>query len=126
MKRILFKSKIHRARVTEADLDYEGSITIDRELMDAADLVEHEQVDVLNITNGARLTTYAISGAAGSGTICVNGAAAHLVQPDDMVIIVSYAQYDEAEVRRHQPRVILVDHDNRPVTGPMAAVGHES
>ena len=124
MKRILFKSKIHRARVTEADLDYEGSITIDRELMDAADLIEHEQVDVLNITSGARLTTYAISGEAGSGTVCVNGAAAHLVQPDDLVIIVSYAQYDEAEVRRHEPRVILVDHDNRPVTASVAAFGH--
>jgi aspartate 1-decarboxylase len=122
MKRILLKSKIHRARVTEADLDYEGSITIDRDLMDAADLVEHEQVDVLNITNGERLTTYAISGQGGSGTICVNGAAAHLVQPDDLVIIVSYAQYDEAEIRQHEPRVILVDHSNRPVSTSIAAV----
>ena len=116
MKRILLKSKIHRARVTEADLDYEGSITIDRDLMDAADLVEHEQVDVLNITNGARLTTYAISGEGGSGTICVNGAAAHLVQPDDLVIIASYARYTEAEAATHEPRILLVGEGNRVVS----------
>jgi len=121
MNRILLKSKIHRARVTQADLHYEGSITIDRDLMEAADLVENEQVDVYNVTSGSRLTTYAISGAAGSGTICINGAAAHHVQPDDLVIIASYAQYDDAEAHLHQPRIILVDHANRPASTSMAA-----
>lgn len=115
MMRILLKSKIHRAHVTEADLDYEGSLTIDQDLMDAADIVEHEQVDVYDITNGARLTTYAISGSRGSGVICVNGAAAHLVNPGDLVIIVSYGQYDESEAKTHCPSVFLVDEQNRIV-----------
>ena len=113
MMRTLLKSKIHRAHVTEADLDYEGSLTIDQDLMDAADIVKHEQVDVLDITNGARLTTYAISGPRGSGVICANGAAAHLVNPGDLVIIVSYGQYNEAEAKTHRPLVFLVDEENR-------------
>jgi len=117
MKRILLKSKIHRACVTEANLEYQGSLTIDQDLMDAADIVEHEQVDVYNLSNGARLTTYAISGSRGSGIICANGAAAHLIRPGDRVIIASYAQYDEAELRSHQPRILLVDENNR-VTVP--------
>lgn len=112
MQRTLLKSKIHRATVTDAALHYEGSITIDRDLMDAADIVVHEQVDVLNVTNGARLTTYAIAGPRGSGEICVNGAAAHLIEKGNLVIIASYARYDEAEVRDHEPRVILVDAHN--------------
>jgi len=116
MHRTLLKSKIHRAHVTEADLDYEGSLTIDQDLMDAADIVEHEQVDVYNITNGSRLTTYAISGPRGSGTICANGAAAHLINPGDMVIIVSYGTYDESEVTTHKPHVFLVDENNRIVS----------
>jgi len=116
MMRILLKSKIHRAHVTEADLDYEGSLTIDQDLMDAADIVENEQVDVYDITNGARLTTYAISGPRGSGVICVNGAAAHLVNPGDLVIIVSYAQYDESEAKVHHPKVFLVDEKNQIVS----------
>ncbi len=115
MMRTLLKSKIHRAHVTEADLDYEGSVTIDQDLLDAADIVEHEQVDIYDITNGARLTTYAISGPRGSGVICVNGAAAHLVKPADMVIIVSYAQYDDAEAKSHRPNVFLVDKQNRVI-----------
>ena len=114
MIRRLLKSKIHRATVTEADLNYDGSVTIDEQLMLAANLVEFEQVDVLDITNGNRLTTYVIKGEPGSGIICLNGAAARLVQVDDLVIIVSYADYDEAEIPEHQPVVVLVDADNKP------------
>jgi|TARA_B100000530_G_scaffold318936_1_gene251073 aspartate 1-decarboxylase len=114
MIRRLLKSKIHRATVTEADLNYDGSVTIDEQLIRAANLVEFEQVDVLDITNGNRLTTYVIKGEPGSGIICLNGAAARLVQVDDLVIIVSYADYDEAEIAEHQPVVVLVDADNKP------------
>lgn len=113
MIRRLLKSKIHRATVTEADLNYDGSVTIDEQLIRAANLVEFEQVDVLDITNGNRLTTYVIKGEPGSGIICLNGAAARLVQVDDLVIIVSYADYDEAEIAEHQPVVVLVDADNK-------------
>lgn len=113
MQRTLLKSKIHRATVRDADLHYEGSITIDEDLMDAADIVVHEQVDVYDIANGARLTTYAIAGPRGSGEICINGAAAHLIHKGDLVIIASYARYDEAEVAQHAPRVVLVDEQNR-------------
>ena len=114
MRRRLLKSKIHRATVTAADLHYEGSISVDPDLLEAADIVRHEQVDVLNITNGTRLTTYTIPGPRGLGEICINGAAAHLVSEGDMVIIVSYADYDEAELADYQPRVILVDQNNQP------------
>jgi aspartate 1-decarboxylase len=113
MYRTLLKSKIHRATVTAADLHYEGSITIDHDLMDAADLVDYEQVDVYDVTNGARLTTYAIPGPRGSGTICINGAAAHLVKPGDLIIIAAYAQFDDSEVAMRRPRVLLVDERNR-------------
>lgn len=113
MYRTLLKSKIHRARVTGADLHYEGSLTIDRDLMDAADLLPYEAIDIYDITNGARLTTYAICGPRGSGTICVNGAAAHLVKQGDLIIIACYSQYEEREAYRHQPRIVLVDADNR-------------
>lgn len=115
MKRVLLKSKIHRATVTEANLEYNGSVTIDQELMEAADIVEYEQVQIYNITSGTRLTTYAILGEPGSGVICINGAAAHLVKPNDLVIIASYAEYKEKESRRHQPKVVLVDGQNSPV-----------
>jgi len=114
MQRTLLKSKIHRATVTDANLEYEGSVTIDSALLEQADIVEHEQVHVYNITNGNRLITYAISGPPGSGTICINGAGAHLVRPGHLVIICSYAQFDEAERSGHAPRVILVDEQNRP------------
>ena len=113
MRRTLLKSKIHRATVTEAELHYEGSVTIDASLLEAADIVEHEKVDILDITNGARLTTYAICGEPGSGVICINGAAAHMVKPGDLVIIVTYAEYDEAERKTHVPRVVKVDEKNR-------------
>lgn len=113
MKRTLLKSKIHRATVTEADLNYEGSITIDRRLMDAADIVEYEQVEVYDITNGNRLTTYAISGEPGSGVICLNGAAARLVEVGDLVIICTYADYSDEERENHEPVVIQVNEKNR-------------
>ncbi len=112
MRRTLLKSKIHRATVTDANLDYEGSVTIDRSLMDAADIVEHEQVQIYDVTNGSRLTTYAIPGPAGSGVVCVNGAAAHLVKAGDLVILATYAEFDEPEVRRHRPRIVFVDANN--------------
>lgn len=113
MFRHLMKSKIHRATVTEADLHYVGSITIDRDLMDAADLMPNERVQVVNNNNGARLETYVIEGPRGSGVICMNGAAARLVHPGDVVIIIAYGMFDEAEARTHKPRVVLVDASNR-------------
>ena len=116
MQRTLLKSKIHRATVTDANLKYEGSITIDEELMQAADLLEFEQVQIYDVTNGHRLTTYVIRGDAGSGTICLNGAAAHLVDVGDLVIIASYATYHADELAGHRPRVILVDADNKERT----------
>ena len=112
MDRILLKSKLHRATVTDADLHYEGSVTIDSNLMEAADLVEHEQVQIYNLTNGSRLTTYTLRGAAGSGIIQINGAAAHLTGTGDLVIIASYANY-AAEVADHQPKVVLLDAENK-------------
>jgi aspartate 1-decarboxylase len=113
--RVMLKSKIHRATVTQADLDYVGSIAIDRDLMDAADLLESEQVVIADITNGARLETYVIPAPAGSGIIGINGAAAHLVREGDLVIIMSYAVLDDAEARKAKPRVVHVDEENRIV-----------
>lgn len=113
MLRMMCKSKIHRATVTGADLNYIGSITIDPELMEAADLLEYEQVHVVNINNGARFETYVIPGTPGEGEICLNGAAARLAQPGDKVIVISYAQYSEAELAEHRPVFIFVDDQNR-------------
>jgi aspartate 1-decarboxylase len=115
MIRTMLKSKIHRATVTQADLHYVGSISIDRELMDAADLLEGEKVAIADITNGARLETYVIPAPAGSGTIGINGAAAHLVEAGNLVIIMSYVQVDDAEAKALKPRVVHVDGDNRIV-----------
>jgi len=109
MQRVMLKSKIHRATITDCDLHYVGSITIDPELMGAADILEHEQVQVLDIDNGARFVTYAIAGEKGSGVIQINGAAARLVQRGDTIIVLSYANYDQAELERHQPRVVHVE-----------------
>ncbi|MGN6848273.1 MAG: aspartate 1-decarboxylase [Sphingomicrobium sp.] len=109
------KSKIHRATVTQADLDYVGSVTLDAALMEAADLLEGEQVAIVDITNGARIETYVIPGPRGSGIIGINGAAAHLVHPGDLVIIMSYAVLDDAEARALAPRVVHVDESNRIV-----------
>lgn len=113
MLRTMCKSKIHRATVTEANLHYVGSITIDVELLRAADIQEYEQVHVVNINNGARFETYAIAGPAGSGVICLNGAAARLAQPGDLVIIITYAQFSEPELAGFQPTVLFVDQANR-------------
>ncbi|MER7198373.1 aspartate 1-decarboxylase [Streptomyces sp. CB01635] len=115
MLRTMFKSKIHRATVTQADLHYVGSVTIDRDLLDAADLLPGELVHIVDIDNGARLETYVIEGERGSGVIGINGAAAHLVHPGDLVIIISYAQVDDAEARALRPRVVHVDRENRIV-----------
>lgn len=113
MQRILLKSKIHRATVTDAQLHYEGSVTIDHDLMVAANLAEHEQVHIYDVNNGNRLITYVIRGPAASGMICINGAAAHLVSPGDLIIICAYAQFEELEVNRHRPVVVHVDAENR-------------
>jgi aspartate 1-decarboxylase len=113
--RIMMKSKIHRATVTQADLHYVGSVTIDADLLDAADLVEGEQVAIVDITNGARLETYVIPAPRGSGIIGINGAAARLVHAGDLVIIISYAMFDDAEARSLAPRVVHVDDRNRVV-----------
>jgi aspartate 1-decarboxylase len=117
MRRTMMKSKIHRATVTDANLHYQGSVTIDPVLMEAADILENERVDVLDVTNGNRLTTYAIPGAPGRGEVCLNGAAAHLVSKGDLVILVTYAEFEEEEARRHQPRLVFVDEANRALHG---------
>lgn len=113
MWRTMFKSKIHRARVTDADLNYVGSITIDEELMEKANILPNEKVQVVNNNNGARLETYAIKGERGKGDICLNGAAARLVQPGDIVIIITYALVAENELEDFEPCVVLVDENNR-------------
>lgn len=118
MLRTMFKSKIHRATVTHADLDYEGSVTIDEDLMRAADILEYEAVHIWNVTRGSRLQTYAIAGPSGSGVICINGAAAHLNRPGDIVILATFAEVEERDARGLRPQVVRVDSDNR-------VVGHE-
>jgi aspartate 1-decarboxylase len=115
VQRTMLKSKIHRATVTGSDLHYVGSITIDQDLLDAADIREHEQVQVVNVDNGARFETYTISGKRGSGEICVNGAAARLVHSGDTIIVISYAGYDEAELEQYEPRVVHVNKENEIV-----------
>ena len=116
----MLKSKIHRATVTQADLHYVGSVTVDEDLMEAADLLPGEQVAIVDVTNGARLETYVITGPRGSGVIGINGAAARLVHPGDLVILLAYGQMDDAEARTRQPQVVFVDADNR-ITG----TGHD-
>ena len=127
MGRRMFASKIHRATVTGADVDYEGSVTIDQDLLDAAGILEWEEVHVWDVTNGARLATYVISGERGSGDVCINGAAAHLVRPGDLVILATFAEMDDAAARSHTPTVVFVDERNRvkelraEVAGPATA-----
>ncbi len=113
MERILFKSKIHRASITDANLEYEGSLTIDQDLMDAADILPYEKVDVVNINTGDRFTTYAIIGKRGSGEICLNGGAARLGQKGDLVIIITYAHLSEQEIQTFESKAVLVDKDNK-------------
>jgi aspartate 1-decarboxylase len=113
MRLTAFKSKIHRAIVTEADLNYEGSVTIDSDLMDAADILPHEQVQILNVNNGERFDTYALRGPRGSGVICLNGPAARLAHVGDTVIILTYATMEREELLRHVPTVVFVDEKNR-------------
>ena len=129
MSRKMLRAKIHRATVTQADVHYEGSITIDRRLMDATDLLPNEAVCVWNVTNGNRFETYAVEGAPDSGVICVNGAAAHLVSPGDLVIIAAYTWLEEEAARAYEPKVVFVDERNRmrekraEVPGPQRAAG---
>jgi len=110
---IAFKSKIHRATVTEANLNYEGSVTVDADLLEAAGILPHEQVQILNVNNGERFDTYAIRGPRGSGTVCLNGPAARLAHVGDLVIILTYAVMERTELERHSPTVVLVDAKNR-------------
>ena len=113
MRRRMFASKIHRATITVADVDYEGSVTIDADLLDTAGILEWEEVHIWDVTNGARLATYAIAGPRGSGVIGINGAAAHLIQPGDLVILATFVELDDAEAREHQPTAVFVDDQNR-------------
>lgn len=113
MRLSMFKSKIHRATVTEANVDYEGSLSIDQDLLDAANMLAWEEVHVWDVDNGARLVTYILPGPRGSGMVCVNGAAAHLIKPGHKVILATFAAMEEEEARTHKPMVILVDEENR-------------
>ena len=129
LRRSMLKSKIHRATVTHADVDYEGSLTLDAQLLEAADILPFEEVHVWNVTRGTRLRTYAMVGAAGSGVVCINGAAAHLAGPGDRVIVATFTPMDDAQARLHRPRVVLVDEHNRvkpertaEVPGPQEAL----
>ncbi len=115
MQRIMMKSKIHRARITDSNLEYEGSLSIDELLMKAADILPYEQIKVYNVNNGARFDTYAIPGPPASGVICLNGAAARMGARGDLIIIVTYAQYENAEIQAHEPKVVLVDPKNRRI-----------
>jgi aspartate 1-decarboxylase len=115
MERKMLKSKIHRAVVTGADLHYEGSVTIDKELMEAADIIPYEAVSIWNVTNGNRFETYAIEGERGSGVICVNGAAARMVAPKDLVIIACFVNMNDAEAQNHEPMLVFVDEQNRMI-----------
>ena len=118
MRLNVFKSKIHRATVTDADLHYQGSVKVDPLLMAAADLLPHERVEIYNVTNGERFATYVIAGTPGRGEVVINGAAAHKARRGDLVILASYAAYDEREARGHEPLVVFVDEANRAVTAP--------
>ena len=111
--RTMLRGKIHRCTVTQADLHYEGSVTIDADLLDAAGILPHEEVHIWDVTSGSRLATYALEGPRGSGVICVNGAAAHHIAPGDLVIIATFGEMDDAEARAHVPTVVFVDRDNR-------------
>lgn len=115
MQRLMLKSKLHRVHVTHAELDYEGSCAIDEDLLDAADIREYQQIDIYNVSNGERFTTYAIRAQRGSGIISINGAAAHKATPGDIIIIATYAMYNELELQKFHPQLVYVDADNRIV-----------
>ena len=128
-RRSMLKSKVHRATVTHADVDYEGSLTLDALLLQAANILPYEEVHVWNVTRGTRLRTYAMVGEAGSGIVCVNGAAAHLARPGDLVIVATFTQMDDGAAREHRPIVVLVDEHNRvrpartaEIAGPQTAM----
>jgi aspartate 1-decarboxylase len=123
MLRHLMRAKIHRATITSADLHYEGSLTVDEDLLDAADLITHEEIQVVNVNNGARFNTYVIPGPRGSGVIQLNGAAARLGMAGDLVILIAYGEFDEKEAERHNPRVVFVDAKNRLVRPTLRAEG---
>jgi len=113
MQRMMFKSKIHRATVTAANLNYEGSLTVDADLLDAADILPYEQIHVWDVSNGARLVTYALPGPRGSGQVCVNGAGAHLVKPGDLVIVATYTLMSGRKAKKYEPTVVFVDESNQ-------------
>ena len=123
MRRNMLRAKIHRAVITDADLNYEGSVTVDRDLMDAADLLDGEALHVWNVTRGTRLLTYAVTGPRGSGVVCVNGAAAHLNQPGDVVILAAYAEMSDDQARTYRPLVVRVDEHNRIVGSEPESAG---
>jgi aspartate 1-decarboxylase len=123
MQRHLMKSKIHRATITATDLHYEGSLTVDEDLLDAADLVTNEEIHVMNVNNGTRFTTYVLPGPRGSGVVQLNGAAARLGHRGDVVILIAYGVFDDAEAERHAPRIVFVDEHNRAVRPPLRAEG---
>jgi aspartate 1-decarboxylase len=123
VQRHLMKSKIHRATITSADLNYEGSLTVDADLLDAADLVEFEEIQVVNVNNGSRLVTYVIPGPRGSGVVQLNGAAARLGLPGDLVILIAYGVFDEREAANYRPHVVFVDERNRIMRPPLRAEG---
>lgn len=125
MKRTMLKSKIHRATVTDANLHYQGSVTVDSLLLEAADILVHERVEIYNVTNGERFATYAIPGKPGKGEICLNGAAAHKASPGDLVILATFAEYEAEELRDHHPKLVFVDEKNRNVAAT-AAVHQEA
>ncbi len=120
MQRVMLKSKLHRARITDSNLEYEGSLTIDENLMQAAHILPFEQIKVYNVNNGARFDTYAIGGPPGSGVICLNGAAARMGAKGDLIIIVTYGSYDDAEMTDYSPRIVLLGQDNRILKQPGA------
>lgn len=126
MRRIMLVGKIHRARVTEADLNYEGSLTVDRNLLEAADMLPYQQIQVYNVSNGARFETYLMEGEAGSGIICANGAAARMAHPGDLLIIAAYALLPEEAARRLKPKVVLVDHQNQMVDASLPLNGDKA
>jgi len=123
MRRSMLKSKIHRATVTHADVEYEGSLTLDADLLEAADILPFEEVHVWNVTRGTRFRTYAMTGERGSGVACINGAAAHQAGPGDLIIVATFAEMDEEEARRHRPKVLLLDDFNRIRDGAAEVAG---